>query len=130
MPGVQWCFGLIGRKHTYWGFSLRREEEECSMFLLFWIFRVLPKGLTLGPNRELTYFHTWWLQLTAEKPENLQCHRQIPDRARDYELLKKWVSFSNWGILCTGPEKLLPQKVIKVPRILAGEVLPLHKASL
>lgn len=57
----------------------------------------------------------WWLMRRESRaacccrPENLQCHRQTPERARDYKLLKKKLaSLSNWEIGHTHSEKLYP----------------------
>lgn len=44
--------GLIGIKHTIWGFSLRRKGAKCSMFLPFLVFRGLLKGLTWSTDRD------------------------------------------------------------------------------
>ena len=68
--------------------------------------------LTQGANRELAYFGCLgqWEKERAERlaaiaQQNLLYHRQTPEGARDYELLKKKPgNLSNWEITLTNSE--------------------------
>lgn len=106
-----------------WG---REEWNRHSMFLFLdgcsrdWYLSYLTQG---SPG-DLATLDAWghWGQRRVEKfpaatPENLQYHRQTPEK--EYELPKKKLKkFSNWEIICISPEKLHPsKKVSKVPII-------------
>ena len=89
------------RRCTTRGFYLWRERKEWSMHPIFWSFRGLYKRLvSVLPDSEcwldLAYYKypgqlktkklAWWC---ATVSENQQYSRQTPEKARDYEVLKK-----------------------------------------